>query len=121
MQVNVNVTVSLSAETIAILKGFSIGTTAQDIPDRKVTIPVDKIEKAENPLTKVVKTPVAKATVAAAPESAVSLDSLREMVADKALTKRAEVKALLSEFGVAKVGDLPGENYDEFIEKLNQL
>lgn len=86
------------------------------------TKPVTKTAKPDAPKTDVAApAPVDSAPATETADEDITVEDLRKAVEPIAKTKRAELKALITQFGVDKLPDIPVTRRAEFIEKVKTL
>lgn len=120
---NITVMHTLAPEVIEILKNFSRGI--DPLQPVGVEKPVAKKEKqlaAAAASTTATASDNVDAQTSVAAEVEISTEVLRAKTASIIQSgKRAEVAALLTEFGVSKLVDLPKDKYSDFYKKVTAL
>lgn len=98
---NITITVNAGPETLAAINRLADALGGQ---------------KTETPVANPLKSVPAKEKTPAPPAAAqkITVEMIREVVASKQATKKAELKALLAEFNAANVTSLDPTKYEEF-------
>ena len=117
---NIQITINASPELLEALQSIAaaFGGAAKKVPAASKAATKDELKDAATP----VLTPITTTVAEAAKEEKVTVESLRELVTDKvSKNKKAEVKAVLEQFGAKNVSALDASKYVEFHKALNQL
>lgn len=130
IKVDVNVTAPELVESInrlaEVLPGLSrIKEIQEDKSEARTTEPEVKGEKKPSKGKNASKEPaeVKETSDAKEPEvKKLTLEEVKAKLADLSLEgKQAQVKALITEYGVKKLSDIPAEKYDELLKKAEVL
>lgn len=109
-----HVTLTIEADSLSEISKYFLN---QDTPPAPIapTKP-EATKKAESK-----KEVAAKEPDVLAETKPVNLEEVRAAVAEKAPTKRVEIKALLTKFGADKVTNLDKAKYDDFLSEIKSL
>lgn len=112
-----HVTLTIEADSLSEIARYITGTHEEPAKSEKKTTPAKK-EVVQEP---VAAEPFADKKAEKQETKKISLEDVRAAVAEKAVTKRTEIKALLTEFGADKVTNLDKEKYVDFLAALQKL
>lgn len=129
MDINVKVTVDLSENTIDALKkifnqqGAPATNSGNDVPLNGKSTETIAAAPAPAPVKEIGEriVPAKAETKASVSEETITLDDVRKATTEKALINKPAVRELLNSFGVGKAGELPEENWPEYLEKLKAV
>ena len=122
---NLKVTIELNApelittinNLVQVISGMNFVQNVQTVSTTNVQDKTEKVEKVEKAEVKT-ETKIAETST----EKAITLEEVRAKL--EALTqggKQAEVKALIESYGVAKLTQIPAENYAEMLKKAEGI
>ena len=117
MEINVNLHLTVSTELIDLLSELISNTKKSE---NNVNVIPEKSKKEKSVKVETATTPAGANGVSKevpVEETKVDLSTIRQFVAGSEASKTA-ARTLLTNFGVAKLTELPAENYAEFFNKL---